>query len=80
MLFLYCSVVMKYFGVFKGDRLITSGRIDKWTSEEHAKQLADNCNGEVHFSNENFSKPRDLSGPIIFGMTWQEIKDKQQKR
>lgn len=66
-----------YWGIFRDGKLITSGSKFGMTVE-HLEELAANYpNGQIKYSETSFGTKQTVG--TIFGMTFDQIQDKQQK-
>lgn len=66
----------KHWGIFRNNKLITSGSSVGMTVE-HLEEMAAALNGEIRYSNSTFGSKREVG--TIFGKTWSQIQDMQQK-
>lgn len=67
----------KYWGIFRDGQMVTCGRVDKWSDPIKIRDTY-HKGGEIKYSESSFVPPTEAG--TIFGMTWEQIQAKQQKR
>ena len=69
----------KYWGIFRDGKLVTSGRVNQYSGNDPVKLRDTYYKGcEIRYSENSFAKPQVVGG--LFGMTWEQIREWQQKR
>lgn len=69
----------KYWGIFKNGKYVTTGS-DFAVTIEYLEDLNKGYQGIIHYSDVSLAPKRELGKNLILGMTWEEIKAKQQKQ